>query len=66
MAAAGAIQHMHLPNGGIQWLLVKSWIYPIEQFALALYRSICIVTEIASDLHAFFVIVNFDHCHNRR
>jgi hypothetical protein len=25
MAAAGAIQHRHLPDGGIQWLPVKPW-----------------------------------------
>jgi len=60
MVVAGAIQRMHSLDGGIRHTVAPSkalgMIYRVV--SPALYRRICMAIEIASDLHAFFVVLN--------
>jgi hypothetical protein len=41
-------------------------VLPHQAICPASYRSICMVIKIASILPSFFVIVDFNHSHNRR
>ncbi len=63
MVAAEAIRHRHLPNAGIQRLLGKDVLHWVV--CLTLYRRIRMAIKIASDLPAFFVVVDFVVGHNR-
>ncbi len=58
MAAAGAIWHRHLPDGGIQWLLGEARDVLHWAMCPALYRCIRMVIEITSTFPAFFVFVD--------
>jgi hypothetical protein len=65
LAAAGAIQHRHLPNSSIQWLLVKPWMCYLVMRP-ALYHRIRLVIKIASNVGVFLCIPNFVVIHNLR
>jgi hypothetical protein len=65
MATARAIGLRHLPDGGIQWLLVKPGMCSIGQCAL-LHHRIPMAMDIASKVGVFFCIVNFVIIHNLR
>jgi hypothetical protein len=65
MAAAGAIQRRHLPNGGIQWLLVKPYVLH-RVMRPASYCRIRMVIKITSTLPAFFAVVDAIVANNLR
>ena len=51
------------PNGSIQWHS-EAWDVLHRAMRLASYRHICMVIKFASDLPAYFVVVNFDRSNN--
>jgi hypothetical protein len=64
LAAAGAMRCRHLPDGGIEWLLVKAWYVLHRAMRPALYCHIYMAIKIASYLPAFFGVVDFIVGHN--
>jgi hypothetical protein len=54
LAATGALRCRHLPDDGIQWLLVKPDVLH-QAMCPALYHPIHMAIKIAGNLPAFFV-----------
>jgi hypothetical protein len=58
MAATAVMRCEHLPNGGIQWLLLKPGMCFIGRCAPHRTRRIRMAIEIVADLPAFCVVAN--------
>jgi hypothetical protein len=64
MAAAGAIQHSHLPNHSIQWHSEARDVLHREM-RIVLYHCIAIAIKTACNLRVFCIIIDSVVAHNR-